>query len=648
MPTSGLKRLGIGVAVSAAAIAGVFAAASMLVRTEGVREAVKVEIRQATGFDPVLGGAISVSPFPVSAVSFSEVSLGDGDATAPLRAERLTARLRILPLLFGRIEVAQITLVEPHIYIDLDAEGQSNWSGLLTALLGTLKPGLPSASTVSFSEIRLLNGTVAVRDSARGVFETLNSVDVSLAWPAISNSFGWTGQFVWRGEKVEASFNLTDFVAALAGDRSGLRMRLASAPLKFAFDGFIGHQPTLKLEGALSADSVSLRRALLWAGQKPLPGAGIGRFAIKAQTSMVGNVIALTGLNVEVDGNAAEGVLTVTGGARPFLQGTLAAEEINITPYLSEVRLQGGTPPGGWSRAPIALEGFSSLDFDLRLSASRVLLGDTRAGRTAVGASLRNGQFALTIGESLAFGGVLKGSLALGKTEEGAALKADMRFTNVDLESCLRALLGVRRLEGRGDLVLGLESAGPNVEALTRTLKGEGMLVAKKGSLTGLNVEQLLRRLERRPLSGTGDFRSGRTPFERLSVGLKIENGHAFVESVEMDANPVRLALGGSASITSRELDLKGVASLAPGATRDTQAFELPFVVRGSWDDPVMLPDVPSLIRRSGAAAPLLDAVRGRNPREAVRSVIDQLTGGDAARSDGAEPPSAPAAAPQQ
>jgi AsmA protein len=50
--------------------------------------------------------------------------------------------------------------------------------------------------------------------------------------------------------------------------------------------------------------------------------------------------------------------------------------------------------------------------------------------------------------------------------------------------------------------------------------------------------------------------------------------------------------------------------------------------VRGRWDDPVMLPDADSLIRRSGAAAPLWEAVRGGHARDAVRSAIDRLTRG--------------------
>jgi AsmA protein len=87
----------------------------------------------------------------------------------------------------------------------------------------------------------------------------------------------------------------------------------------------------------------------------------------------------------------------------------------------------------------------------------------------------------------------------------------------------------------------------------------------------------------------------------------------------------VRVAVAGSASIPARDLDLTGTAILLSPNTNT--GFELPFVVQGSWDDPVVLPDAQSLIRRSGAAAPLLNAVRNRRSHDAVRSTIEKLTG---------------------
>src|SRR5207245_11426432 len=102
-------------------------------------------------------------------------------------------------------------------------------------------------------------------------------------------------------------------------DRSGLKVRLSGAPFNFAFDGYISHRPTLKMEGTLAADAMSLRDALRWAGQQPPPGGGLGRFALKAQANVAAATIGLSKAHVEVDGNIGEGVLTLNG--RQTLQG---------------------------------------------------------------------------------------------------------------------------------------------------------------------------------------------------------------------------------------------------------------------------------------------------------------------------------------
>ena len=83
---------------------------------------------------------------------------------------------------------------------------------------------------------------------------------------------------------------------------------------------------------------------------------------------------------------------------------------------------------------------------------------------------------------------------------------------------------------------------------------------------------------------------------------------------------------------------MKGIASLVSAPNAGT-GFELPFVVQGPWDDPLIFPDPESLIRRSPASAPLLDAVKDRKTRDAVRSVLERFTGG------GAKPAAAPDAA---
>ncbi len=620
---TGFKRLGLAVCVLILGVFGALAVVSFLIPKDQVREAVKAEIRSVTGLEPALRGDVSVSLFPYGQVELFDLALGDSDGEPPLQASRLVARLSFLPLLLGQIEIADITLADPRIVVTVDSQGRSNWSPLLSSLTRAFDTKGRSADDVpTFSEIRINGGTLVLRDDYRKIYEYVSRADLSLAWPAISRSFALTGTARYRGEMLDIGVTLGNFAAALQGDRSALKVRVAGVPLKFAFDGALATRPTLKIEGATSIDSLSLRQAIEWAGKKPLPGGGFERFSLKAQTNVLGGTIALSQVNLELDGNTAEGVLTFAADGRQTLQGTLAADQLNLTPYLSTIRLL-AAPDREWSRTPIDLDGLTTADLDLRLSAGKIAIGSAQLGRTAIAANLRGGKLGITIGEARGFGGVIRGTIGLAKADQGATFASQIQFDNVNLERCIGELFGVRRIDAKGSLTIALEGNGTSVYALTRTLNGEAALTANKGAITGLNVEQLLRRLERRPLSGGSEFRNGRTPFETLSIEVKIAKGNATVESVDLRGQTVQLALEGEASIPSRDLDLKGIATLV-STSADRKAFELPFVVQGRWDEPLMLPDTQILIQRSGAAAPLLEALRRIEREAAANSAATQ------------------------
>ncbi|MBS0536156.1 MAG: AsmA family protein [Proteobacteria bacterium] len=628
---AGIRRLGFVLLAVAAVAVGVLTTAGYLISPETVRSEVLNGIRSATGLDPILGGKASVTLFPKGSVSFADVVLGDPNRPA-LTAERLTARLRFFPLLVGRVEIADISLEKPTIAIDIDRDGGSNWSVLIAALARGQKPH-GNRTVAAFSEMRIDDGTLLLHKDGDRTVETLHAVDFSLAWPSISKSLGATGHFVWHGEKVEASVNLADFAAALGGGRSGVKLRLSGPPMNAAFEGAFSFKPTLKVEGTLAADAVSLRRALTWAGHEPLPGGGFGRFAIKAQTTIVGDTISLAGVNVELDGNSAEGVLSFANEGRQTLQGTLASETLNLSPYISTVRLLAGNQRA-WNDARLTPEGLNGMDFDLRISAANVIMGNAKIGRTAIGANLHNGRLMVSIGEAQAFGGVIKGSVALTNFDSGVDFKSQVQFADVDLESCLGQMFGLKRLEGKGTMSMSIDGTGDSVLGVTRTLTGTASLTGRDGAISGINVEQLLRRLERRPLSGGGDFRTGRTPYDKVDITLRMTQGTVEVQDMTVESTAVRLVLAGTASIPERELDLKGTAALVTPSRAGAQPFGLPFVVQGSWDDPMMLPDAEALIRRSGAAAPLLNAVRERSARDTVRSAIERLTGGGVPTAD--------------
>lgn len=635
----GIKRLGVSVAaLLGLAVIGLMAVAGVLDRN-GLREAVEAQIRAVTGLDLVVEGDVDVSVFPGGYVAFDKVRLRAGaDNDAPmLAARRLTANLQMLPLLLRRFEIADVVFSQPQIKVTRAADGDSNWTPFLKTLTRTMRPG--ADDPVSFSEVRLEDGELTYQDDANQLSGAISKINLSLAWPSISRTFAATGQFEWRGERIDGSIGVTDFLAALSGERSGLRARLAGPPIKLAFDGAVVNRTSLMLEGTLSADGASLRNALRWIGQEPPGAGGFGPFALKARANVIGPSVALTNVNIELDKNVAEGVITYANTGRQVLQATLAAGSLDFTPYLSTIRLL-ASGARDWNRQLFDLGEAAPVDVDMRLSAAKVTIGSSALGRTALGANLRGGTLALSIGEAQVFGGIAKGSFSIARADASADVKAQLQFTDVDLQSCASDMFGVRQLWGRGNLNIALEASGSSPFGLAQSLDGTATLTGHDGAISGFNVEQLLKRLERRPLSGGGNFRNGQTPFDTLTVGLSFADGVATAQDIRIEGPAARITMTGTASVPSREFDLKGTASLA-SINGSAAGFDLPFVVQGPWDDPLIFPDPESLIRRSPASAPLLDAVKDRKTRDTVRSVLERFTG---ARGRSSEQPDTPAA----
>jgi AsmA protein len=622
-----MKRLGTPLAAVLGLVLAGLVATSWLINRDALRKAVEDQIRAVTGLELSVDGPIDVSVFPASYVSFHDVRLkGGGTADPALHVDVLTANLQMLPLVLHRFEIADLMMLRPQIRVVRTADGESNWTPFIQTIARTMKPG--ADNQISFSEIRIQDGVLTYEDAANQASEKLEDIDLSLAWPSISRSFAATGQFDWRGERIDGSISFSDFVAALSGDRSGLKARIASAPLKLAFDGSVANRTSAMMEGTLTIDSPSLRNALRWTGQ-PTPGSGgFGRFALKARANVVGGSVALTNVNVELDGNVAEGVMTYANNGRQTLQATLAADALDFTPYISTFRLL-ASGARDWNRQLFDLNALSTTDLDMRLSAARVTVGGSRLGRTAIGANLRGGALALSVGEAQVYGGIAKGSFGIARSDAVADIKAQFQFTDVDLQACAGELFGISKLSGRGNLNVSLLASGSSPFGLAQSLDGTATLTGHDGAISGFNVEQLLKRLERRPLSGGGNFRSGTTPYDTLTVAVKFSDGVATAEDIRIEGPAARITLTGTASVPSREYDMKGVASLT-SLPNGAAGFELPFVVQGPWDDPLIFPDPESLIRRSPASAPLLDAVKDRKTRDAVRSVLERITGAKA------------------
>jgi AsmA protein len=625
--SSRMQRFAIGTVVVVAVLALALIALPYLVSGQQIRGVASRAIQSATGVVPRIDGPVRLALLPRPAIQVQEVSLNDGSKNGPA-VGALQASLQFWPLLFGELKVATLTLERLRLAIELSSDGK---------LLGGLPINPQIANDQEVPELRVVRGSLLIRVQGRDRDEIISGVDASLNWSGASLTA--TGSFTIGQKPANGTLVIADTAALAKGQRSALRLRVEADPARIAYEGGISLQDSvLHGEGSLSADGRSLRDALALFGASVPSPTGFGRFSVKSKVSLTPIAITFANLSLELDGNRAEGGLIWKRDAnRPILQGTLASDVTDLSVYQSPLRLMAASGRE-WNPAPIQISFLHNFDLDLRLSCGKLIAGKIEIAKVAIALGAKNRLFTTAIGEAQFYGGTLRGNASWNASEEIPSLRLDANFINFDLERGLGGLSGFRRLEGKGSLTVAVAAQGRSVKEVADAISGKAELAMKQGALAGINAESVLRRLERRPLSGTGGIRGGRTPFERLTGNLTIDKGVAKLSVLEIESPILKVNLHGETSIPRREFDLRGTASLirAPQAGSQQIAFDLPFLIYGNWDDPYLLPDPDALIRHSGAAAPLLDAVRGRAAREAMRSVIETVTG---LRSYGELPP---------
>ena len=98
--------------------------------TEALKPRITAAVEAATGRRLTLGGAISFTASIVPTIAIDDVALANsagGSAPEMLTARRVELRLALLPLLSRAIDIRSLTIVEPRLLLETDAEGRPNW-----------------------------------------------------------------------------------------------------------------------------------------------------------------------------------------------------------------------------------------------------------------------------------------------------------------------------------------------------------------------------------------------------------------------------------------------------------------------------------------------------------------------------------------
>ena len=656
-----MKKIAISVGVVVALLVLALVALPALVPGERVKNELIAKVKAATGRDLVIDGKIAVSVLPTLSVQASGVTLTNPPgyrAKEMVRLGGLDVRLKLLPLLTGRVEIDSFVLRQPAITLETDRSGRGNWvfgdapaaksdakADAKAPVKSEAKAGAKVApADIRLGDVRIVGGTLTYLNDKGGTAETVEAIDLALTLHSLDQPLAVKGGLTWHGQAITLALDVAKPRALFEGKSSAAGISIAGAPLKLSF---AGNFATAGTTGTLDLTSPSVRELAGWAGGKPLvfAGSGLGPLSIKATVAAAGGSVALTQATLALDATKAAGELSVaTGGARPALKGRLNVETLDLGPYMPP---EGGSAaagdkapadkapadkaPGagkaGWSDEAIDASALKALDADFTLTATAIKARRLEIGRSAITLALHDGRLTADLADLTLYQGKGKGRVVLDGAQPGLGLNAGFSLKGLQAQPFLAAF-GFERLEGTGSAELQLTGRGASQRQLVSSLGGKGSVSFLNGAIRGINLAAMARNLTT-AFTDTGG--TEKTDFAELSGNFTIAGGIVTNPDLSLQSPLLRVAGAGSVDLPRRSLNYritpKLVASLqGQGGAGNLGGLEVPVIAEGPWDALSFHPDLESLTKGAAGKA-VTNVLKGQALPKGLSAMPGKLLG---------------------
>ncbi|WP_041039381.1 AsmA family protein [Paramagnetospirillum magnetotacticum] len=656
-----MKKILMALGVVIVVIIGALAMIPAMIPAERIQGEIVAGVKSATGRDLSIQGKISVSVFPSLSVQVGNVALANPAGYSSKDLIRLGAvdvRLKLLPLLGGKVEVDSFVLVDPIITLETDRQGKGNWvfegpAAAAPAPSVTTKPtdkpaSAPSSAGVSdirLGDVRITNGKLTQIDGKTGARQEVSEINLRVALKSLSEPLSAKGSLVWNAKKVELDLDVGSLKALMDGQSSTLGLVVASEPVKLGLKGNAKGGASPGLDGALDLNVPSIRNLAAWAGSPiTMAGNGLGPLSITGKLAAGPTQIAFTQAAIAIDAIKAKGDVTVnTGAAKPAIKGRLDVDMLDLNPYLPPEGAQpkGGegkaTPagggaaqtqakPAGWSDDPIDASGLKSADVDFALTCGGILVKKIKVGKSALNLALHNAKLAADLTELALYQGTGRGRVALDGAQPGVGLDASFQLKGLQVEPFLTDAADSDRLSGTGNFDVTVAGQGKTQRQIVSSLNGKGSLAFLNGAIKGINLAAMARNVTS---AFTGGAQSTeKTDFAELGGTFTIVKGILTNNDLAMKSPLLRVEGKGTVDLPQRSvnyrIDPKLVASLEGQGGGSAAGIVVPILVTGPWDNLSYRPDLEALLKQNV-----------QNVGKAVESLIPGIGGG---KSSGSAP----------
>ena len=523
---------------------------------------------------------------PAPTLHMVDVELRGRDGATILTAPAASARLALLPLLFGHFDVAGATLLQPTILLDIDSHAFES-EGVVSTTTAAMSA---DRNSTPLGALEIRGGLLRVV-SAASKFETLvEDVDGTVDWPKLADPLSVNLRARWRDEPLAIEARLGAPAELLQGKRSDGLLSISSSMARARLEGdFMGGAQTW-FAGAVSADVPSVAAVRRILGLSSPSALSAGHIALVAKAAAGWRMLTLSELRLSLLEQDFEGALAVTKVSdRPLISGTLAANELKLEPILASAPSILDAK-GDWSDAPFEFRPLAAFDLDLRISTGRARWRGHLLSDAAFELINKDQRLTATLVEASAYSGLLKAELSVAPAPSGVAAHASGSLANADV-GALCADFGWKAYSGQGGGEFAFDADGDSPAALAQALQGAATIQLAPGVIDGLSFEEALRRSERRPIDVFNDMRVGRTVFSQAAATLTIRKGGGGIVNGSLTGPGVSVSLAGTMDIVGRRLSGRATATQTDNnGVPTSKGPRLDFDLKGPWSAPSIKP----------------------------------------------------------
>jgi len=456
-------------------------------------------------------------------------------------------------------------------------------------------PLVEQLTMLGFDTLVVQRGTLQVI-SSDGTSETISDIDAELTGRR-KGVIAARGSMKVRGQKLTFEGALAQIADKATPLRWPMKVNVKGALLEVGFEGQLDVAEDLQISGQTEISTPSIRRAARWFGV-PIPVAvGLNAAAFKGQLTWARRSLAIENAKMTIDGNEASGALALNmGGERPLVDGTLAFNAVDLTPYREALRSQSFVferLTSSWSEFDFSFPILKYFDADLRVSAPKIAMNGFGFGRGAAAITVRSGKMIADIAElELPAGARASAQVAIDSNDLTASYTLRGRVENFEAGSASAAVFGAAVLSGRSTLVLDVASHGETPGEVMRRLSGKASLAMPEGGRLALDVKALRGAAKADASSGWGGLGKAQTSLEQVEARCVLRNGMLFTDAVRGAAGGAGLSATGYVDIVDGRMDLNvavksNVPSDRPLTPADLVGGET-VSLRGTWREPVV------------------------------------------------------------